>query len=144
MLYVCPVNKYSSSTVPRFSLQGCRAKRCLGCPETLVPSSVTLPTSKTPSASLNCRGHLHTQPTAPIAGNLRPAPSRDSLGSPCRFGHFDSCATQASPCFPSCTCLWSRDTRTRGRGPGHVRTRYRKSALAVQQSVRQNKLTICQ
>lgn len=40
----------------------------------------------------------------------------ERFASLCRFGHFDSCASQASPCFPSCTCLRSRDTRTQGRG----------------------------
>lgn len=49
--------------------------------------------------------------------------ARQRFGSPCSFGHFDSCATQAPPCLPSCTSLRSRDTRTQGRGPAQAWTK---------------------
>lgn len=111
------------STAPRLSLQGCQAKACLGCPETLVPSSVTVPTSR------DRRPRSTAVAASPPNQAHRGQPAACALerfGSSCRFGHFDSCAGQASPCFPSCTCLRSRDTRTQERGPGQVWTRYQK------------------
>lgn len=92
------------------------SRACVGCPETLVPSSVTVPTSKK-TVGLAQLPWAASTPNQARRGQPA-ACALERFGSPCRFGHFDSCATQASPCFPSCTCLRSRDTRTRGRGPG--------------------------
>lgn len=79
-----------------------------------MPSSVTLPTSKTPSASLNCRGRLHTQPTPSRAScgrrprEIRWAARADSdilIHAPPKHPH-------ASPAAPACGPVI--------RGPGDV------------------------
>lgn len=119
----------SLSTAPRFNLQ---RQGVLGLPGNVGASSVTVPTSRdrrprTTAVAASTPAQAHRRQPA--------ASARQRFGSPCSFGHFDSCATQAPPCFPSCTSLRSRDTRTQGRGPARPGRDIRKSALATQQPV---------
>lgn len=109
-------------------------RACLGCPETLVSSSVTLPTSKE-TVGLAQLPWAASTPTKPVAGNLRRALSRDlaaRAGSDILI-HAPPKHPHASPAAPACGPVI--------RVPEdvvQVWTRYQNSALAVRQPVRHN------
>lgn len=111
------LNTHSPYRQPRGSAS---RQGLLGLPGNVGASSVTVPTSR----DRRPRSTAVAASTPNQAHRRQPAAcARQRFGSPCSFGHFDSCATQAPPCFPSCTNLRSRDTRTQGRGPAQAWTK---------------------